>query len=216
MYLTIHYVMATLSLIFFSIVYIPQIRLNYDKKINNLSLHFICMWLIADALNGVVAFVTDASIGAKLVPFFNTAFNTTLLVQKILYNKNVVNQYAFWLYIVGVGVYLVVVVLLVFFSAFASIIVHITSWIALLFFIMAPIIQIFKHYSKQSVEGISFTTFVLLILANITFITSVVFSDNNRMQSFLNNLPNILKSIILIQSYLVVLIQFKLYKDTSS
>ena len=210
--LTIHYAMATLSVIFFSIVYIPQIRLNYIQKTNNLALHFIFMWLIADATKSLVAFVVDANIGTKLVGVINTFFNVVFLVQKILYNDtSYLKHFTFWVYIVGFGLYLVITLTIVFVTTLTQTIVSIWSWISFAFFIMAPIIQIFQHYSTKSVKGISFTTFVLLILANITFVISLLFSKTDVALAFASNLPNILKSTILIILYIIILFQFGLY-----
>lgn len=206
----IHWIFFSLSIICFSILCIPQIRLNYNYKKNALSIHFIYLWIIADSLNGSYCLYNylntemNVSYVSIILPYFNSINNVILLSQSIIYEKSHKLK-IFWIYIF--------LICFIYVCIFVFNIIWLAAWISFGAYIIAPMCQIYKNYNKKSTDGISLVSFILLTIANITFIISeFAITKNISIYNFI--FPIILKSFVLIVMYIYILLQFKIYQKT--
>lgn len=204
MYLEIlHWIFFSISLLCFSILCIPQIRLNYLNKTNLLSIYFILLWIIADLSNGFYCISLNMSYVSIILPLYNTLLNFILLCQYFQYEK--VELFP----IIFIPIYITII----FFIP-----VNFISWIALFCYLLAPIFQFVKIYQKKSTNGLAKSTFLLLIFANITFFISEIIIILNVLNILytLPIFPILLKSILLIFLYVAILLQFYFYKEVHS
>jgi hypothetical protein len=206
--IVIHWIFFTISIISFGILSIPQIILNYKSKKNPLSIHFIYLWIIADTLNGTYClynyFNTESYISyvSIILPYFNSVNSIILLIQSIIY-ENSYKQIIFWIYIFFIC--------FIYIFIFLFNVLWLVAWISFFAYISAPLCQIYKNYCEKSTNGLSKYTFILLIIANISFIISELVI-NSKIKIYDLIFPIIFKSIVLIFIYIYILFQFRFYR----
>lgn len=197
----LHWFFFSISILAFSIVCFPQIKLNYILKTNSLSIHFIFLWIVADFLNGSYSLhqllnKNSSSYVAVILPFFNTLTSLILLGQHVAYTKHI-NKYVFCAYIVTMFS-------ICFFTVYFQWILAL-GWIVFSLYLLAPIVQIVQIYREKSTKGLTTLTFCLLIISNVCFILSEVLITGVVVS------PIVLKSFVLIVLYISILLQFVIY-----
>jgi len=104
------------------------------------------------------------------------------------------------------------------FELFPHIIVgDIFAWTSTVIFFLSRLPQILLNYKRRSVEGLSFTAFVNIIIANQLFLASILvklidIDDSNRVKYIVKNIPWIVGSSGTTLFDIIIFIQFFIYK----
>ena len=106
----------------------------------------------------------------------------------------------------------------VIFKLFPPIIVgNIFAWTSTVIFFLSRLPQILLNHKRRSVEGLSFTAFVNIIIANQLFLASILIKlididNSNRVKYIINNIPWIVGSSGTTLFDIIIFIQFFIYK----
>jgi uncharacterized protein with PQ loop repeat len=92
------------------------------------------------------------------------------------------------------------------------------AWLSTFIFLSSRLPQILLNYKRRSVEGLSFITFINVIIANQLFLASVlaplidIHSSSDKLVYFLENMPWIIGCSITTMFDIVIFSQFLIYR----
>lgn len=133
---------------------LPQIFLNYKvKSTTGLSNTYILIYLSGHIVQLFYVFCLDLPIAYKVMEPLSSLLVFILAFQCFFYNKHKVMHFSIKLYSVN---FFVIFSLIVLAANFPNKIGHLTGWISVIIWTIYQLPQVFKIYSKKSVEGFSF------------------------------------------------------------
>lgn len=234
---------STISNIAWLFVFIPQLIENYNKKSSDaVSFYLIALWYIGDTLSVVSAIYKSIHPVLIYMGTYHIIFDVVFLIQVIYYRLPRYltryhsypllldeTKYDSMLYYVKdvlllhetsllLGYSILLLSSQVICKLFPPIIVgDIFAWTSTVIFFLSRLPQILLNYKRRSVEGLSFTAFVNIIIANQLFLASILIKlididNSNRVKYIIDNIPWIVGSSGTTLFDIIIFIQFFIYK----
>lgn len=243
------WIFSNLSNFAWLFVFIPQLIDNYKNESSEaISYHLVFLLYVGDISSVTSVVYKGLSPVLIYVGIYHIIFDIVFLLQIIYYrlpsfiisestpllldnytavydNKTVLNwiKRVFYLHEVHLLVSYHLFLLLGYFIApyFSNIILgDIFAWLSTFIFLSSRLPQILLNYKRRSVEGLSFVTFINVIIANQLFLASVlaplidIHSSSDKLVYFLENMPWIIGCSITTMFDIVIFSQFLIYRRT--
>jgi uncharacterized protein with PQ loop repeat len=211
---TIVYVLSTVSIIFYSIVYVPQFILIYKTQSSaGISIWTLLLWTQADILSLIGTIVLNMHISIVTIGWYHFIIGVLMIFIVIFYNIQNINNFYQCLasFIITILNFITCVLLNIFIDKPYYIIGEAIGWITMSFYLIGRFPQIWLNYNRKSTEGLSVLMYIFTILGNATYI-AVITVDPLTIQS---NIPWIVTGIISILLDIFILSQHYYYSKSS-
>ncbi|MCK4651209.1 PQ-loop repeat-containing protein [Candidatus Babeliales bacterium] len=151
---------------------LPQIFLNYKvKSTYGLSNIYILIYLFGNVTQLFYVFCLDLPIAYKIMSPLSLLLVLALVIQCFIYNKQKFECCSIRLYSVNFFILFLLIVLAI---NFPHKIGHLAGWISLVVWIVYQLPQVYKIYSKKSVEGFSFVTILFMGFQNLLGLIAIL------------------------------------------
>ena len=205
------YVFGIFSLIFYSIVYLPQFILIYrTKNSEDLSILMLILWSQADALSLMGVILLQLEINLMVIGWYHLFVGILMMLFTFYYRKK---------YRIGDGVSIGIFITtnIVTCSVLQNLITEpllqpgeILGWITACLYIIGRFPQIYLNFKTKSVESLSVLMYVYTILGNLFYICSIV-TFSSDYEYIRVNMPWIVLGIVIIVLDIFIIIQCKYY-----
>lgn len=227
------YSLSIASLVFYSIVYVPQFLVIYKSKSSSgISLWMLLLWTQADVLSLIGTIVLHMYTNIIMISWYHFIVGVLMIVFVLYYrdkyndnynnnyNNNYENNYEntqrftkeYKIQVLSTIIFICVntvicVILNVRITSSHDLIGEIIGWVTTVFYIVGRFPQMWLNYKNKSTEGLSILMYVFTILGNATY-TAVITLDNETIQS---NMPWIVSSVVMIVLDLYIIYQHYYY-----
>lgn len=229
------------SMITWMFVFIPQILTNRkNKSASAISFYFLFCWLMGDLfsiqsaselnLNKVIVYngwlhvVFDVILisqwfyyNYKFEDYSNIPAETTLLLSYYQVKQPMKIRQNEFLLICGLIFQFIIHFCMNEYYSDSNTLAVLVGWAATCVFFFSRIPQIYRNYTRKSVQGLSLTTFFLISIANNMFLTSVLVqiidvSEDAKNKFYFDNLQWIVGILLSDAVDVIILFQFYKYK----
>lgn len=219
-----------------SIVLVPQFITTYKTKSSNaISFSMIMLIFIGDSFSTISASKIATNPIIFYTGIFYIVFDIIFILQWLYYNYKSYNSYehlnnSFWQnypwiqntqlkyneFYFKITVFLFLFCLL-FISPFFinNTIAILFSWLSVISYFSSRIPQIFLNYKRQSTNGLSIYTFILIFFANICFFCSIIIKSNFDDSYLFQHAPWLIGCIISTFFDFTIFYQFIIYRNTN-
>lgn len=205
------YVFSIFSIIFYSIVYLPQFFLIYKtKNSEDLSIIMLILWSQADALSLMGVILLQLELNLIIIGWYHLFIGILMICFTFYYKKK-------YTILDGVSIGLFVTCNIITCSILQNLITQpflqpgeILGWITTSLYIIGRFPQIYLIFKSKSVEGLSILMYVYTILGNLFYISSILTFLNNSEYIYLN-MPWIVLGVVVIILDILIIIQCKYY-----
>jgi uncharacterized protein with PQ loop repeat len=210
MYEELSYTFSVLSLIFYSIVYVPQFYVIYkNKSSDGISIWMLLLWTQADALSLVGTIILNFNIQIILIGWYHFIVGVTMILYTLVYD-----HYINFLKITSVTTFIslnfiLAIILNITVNQPQEILGATIGWVTMIIYIIGRFPQIYMNHDRKSTEGLSILMYVLTILGNSCYIVVLTLDQSY----LLANLPWLLSSIITILLDIFVILQYYNYRN---
>ena len=215
------YSLSIASLVFYSIVYVPQFLVIYKSKSSSgISLWMLLLWTQADVLSLIGTIVLHMYTNIIMISWYHFIVGVLMIIFVLYYrdkyNDNYENTQRFTkeykIQVLSTIIFICVntvicVILNVIITRSHDLIGEVIGWITTVFYIVGRFPQMWLNYKNKSTEGLSILMYVFTILGNATY-TAVITLDNETIQS---NMPWIVSSVVMIVLDLYIIYQHYYY-----
>lgn len=209
--ISLSYVFSIFSLVFYSIVYLPQFILIYKtKNSEDLSILMLIMWSQADALSLMGVIMLQLELNLIIIGWYHLFIGIFMMLFTFFYRKK-------YRILDGLSIGIFVTINIVTCSVLQHLITEpllepgeIIGWITTCLYIIGRFPQIYMNFKTRSVEGLSVLMYVYTILGNLFYICSILTFVNDP-EYILLNMPWIVLGIVLIILDIFIIIQCKYY-----
>lgn len=189
--------LGSISNLVWLLVFIPQIIQNRRNKSSEaVSFYLLLAWYIGDTLSCISVIYKQAPYVLLYIGLYHIVFDIIFIVQVIYYRLPYLDQYQILLnentykydlvsytksiltmeetkWFIGYNVVFVLSQSVLPFLP-RLLVGDILVWISTFIFLISRLPQILLNYRRRSVEGLSFVTFINIIIANQLFLASVL------------------------------------------
>lgn len=222
------YSLSIISLVFYSIVYVPQFFVIYKSKSSTgISLWMLLLWTQADILSLIGTIVLYMYTNIIIIGWYHFIVGVLMIICVLYYRDKYNNELGnensgtftnkYKIQVLSTVVFLCVntvvcIILNVMITRSYDLIGEILGWITTTFYIVGRFPQMWLNYKTKSTEGLSVLMYVFTILGNATYI-AIITIDPQTMQS---NMPWIVSSSVMIVLDLYIIYQHYYYKGLGS
>jgi uncharacterized protein with PQ loop repeat len=209
------YSLSIISLLFYSIIYIPQFFVIYKSKSSSgISLLMLLLWTQADILSLLGTIVLYMYINIIIIGWVHFIVGASMIIFVLYYrdkyddnydnSKSFTKEYKIQLLstIIFLCVNTVICIMLnVIIKSSHDLIGEIIGWVTTTFYIVGRFPQIWLNYKNKSTEGLSVLMYIFAILGNASYI-AVFTIDPQTIQT---NMPWIVSStgMIVLDLYII-------------
>ena len=203
------YIFSLLSLVFYSIVYLPQFVLIYkNKSSKGISIWMLILWTQADALSLIGTILLYLPITFALMSWYHFVIGVIMICFVLFYSEKLSK-----LEIYGSSVFIIINILTGILLSYNikrsnNEVGSFISWITMFLYIIGRFPQIYENYKTKTTEGLSLLMYIFTILGNIFYI-GVIFST---FEYFYQNIPWLISSIFSILLDIIIISQHYYYK----
>lgn len=168
------YVFTVISVILYSIVYLPQIKLMYTTKSSQgLSLTMMLLWTQADVLSLVASIISNLQLGIIILGWYDFAIGTFTTILAFVYKRDK-NLYETTFVLCSVLVNTVTCILLTCLVREPNYpIGEALGWLTSAIYIIGRLPQLYLNVKRKSTEGLSFWMYLLSFLGNVFYLCSI-------------------------------------------
>ena len=170
------YFFNILSMVFYGIVYFPQLKLIYKtKSSDNISIWMVVLWTQGDTLSLISSILMGLDISFLILGWYYL-FLGSVMISFVLYYSNLNFQFKNFFLIIGV----------IFIDILSCILVNILiktpekqignilGWITTTFYLSGRAAQIITMYKSKNSQGISMMMYGFTILGNSFYLISLL------------------------------------------
>lgn len=209
-------IFSLVSLVFYSIVYLPQFSLIYkNKSSDGISIWMLIMWTQADALSLFGTILLYLPISFLAMALYHFLVGVLLICFVLFYNDKNKNDkdkskkteiyYSIGFILVNISIS---IFLILFIKNPNNTIGSFISWITMCLYIIGRFPQIYDNWNAKTTEGLSLLMYIFTMLGNLFYIAVIYFSP----EYFTENIPWLISSIISILLDIVIILQHYNYK----
>lgn len=205
----ISYVLSSISIFFYSIVYVPQFIIMYKTNSSDgLSIWTILSWTQADVLSLMSSILLHMPLSITLIGWYHYFIGILMTIAVLYFNpNNTFNIYFATSLFLIINTLVTIILQIVIDKSYDSIGLTM-SWIIMPIYIIGRFPQIFLNYKRKNTKGLSLLMYIFTILGN-SFYLSVITFDPIYINS---NIPWIISSVINIILDFIVVFQKYYYK----
>lgn len=203
---------SIISVVFYSIVYIPQFYSIYkNKSSEGVSIWMILTFCLADGLSLIGTILLSLSFSLVVMGWYHCIVGIIMLLAVLFYKQSKTT----YEYIFVFGFIVTALISYISVQIFLSATVYevpgsIIGWFATIMYIIGRLPQIYHNYKRKSTEGLSILMFIFSILGNVFYlITIVTFSINP--EYIYSNMPWIILVVVTVLLDFYVIYQWRLY-----
>jgi uncharacterized protein with PQ loop repeat len=203
------YIFSLLSLVFYSIVYIPQFVLIYkNKSSKGISIWMLILWSQADALSLFGTILLYLPVNFMIMSWYHFLIGV-ILINFVLFYGDKISK----LEIYGSCIFVIInvltgILLIIFIKTAYNSIGTFISWITMSLYIIGRFPQIYENWSTKTTEGLSLLMYIFTMLGNLFYI-GVIFSTPEYLYQ---NIPWLISSVFSILLDIIVILQHYYYK----
>jgi uncharacterized protein with PQ loop repeat len=201
-------IFSSISLLFYSIVYLPQFYLIYTtKSADGVSTWMLILWSQADALSLFGTLLLYLPSNFVAIGWYHFLIGVMMIMVVLFYNKakNNLELYSSVLFIfanTSVGIILNTIV-----NVKYEEIGSILGWITMMTYLVGRFPQIYMNWTRKTTEGLSLLMYTFTILGNLFYI-GVIFSTP---EYFTENIPWLITGIFSIILDVIIISQHYYY-----
>lgn len=205
---SISYIFSSISLLFYSIVYLPQFYLIYTtKSADGVSTWMLILWSQADALSLFGTLLLYLPSNFIAIGWYHFLIGVAMIVAVSYYNKakNNLELYSSVLFIfanTSIGIVLNTIV-----NVKYEEVGSILGWITMMTYLVGRFPQIYMNWNRKTTEGLSLLMYIFTILGNLFYI-GVIFSTP---EYFTENIPWLITGIFSIVLDVIIISQHYYY-----
>jgi uncharacterized protein with PQ loop repeat len=211
------YSLSSISIIFYTIVFIPQLRIIYKTKSSGgISIWSVLIWTQADYLNLFGCILSNLIVSSIVLGYYHLIMEFIMIIMFLKYTKTPKTFLQLFFIISFLIINLSITIVL------QSVIIHpneinkfigsIVGWFTMVMYIMGRVPQIIMNHKKKSTKGLSLSMYIFTIIANMFFILSLIaYSIENTY--LMSNIPWLINGFITICMDIFVIWQIKYYKN---
>jgi uncharacterized protein with PQ loop repeat len=205
---------SILSIIFYAIVFIPQLWIIYkNKSSDGISLAMILLWCQADTLSILGIFLLNLEINLIIIGLFHFIFGFILLISVIIFRKNKTIYET--IFVIAFTITNLIICLVIFLLGNINITIgYILGWLSTIIYIVGRIPQIILNFKRHSTEGLSVLMYIYSIMGNLCYITSVLLISLE-LDYIIKNMAWIIFTIFTVGLDIIVICQTIIYKRES-
>lgn len=190
------YTLGIISVVFYSIVYFPQLRLIYkSKNSDDLSILMLILWSQADVLSLVGLIVLQLELSLIVIGWYHLFVGVVMMGVTYYYRsvRTLGDGVSILLFIfINVSVTVVVQVLV---KTTEYKVGEILGWVTTVIYIIGRFPQIYTNYTTKSTDNLSVGMYTNTILGN-TFYVASIFALSLEPDYLYSNLPWIVLAIV--------------------
>ena len=203
------HIFSLFSLVFYSIVYIPQFVLIYkNKSSKGISIWMLVLWTQADALSLFGTVLINLPVTFVIMSWYHFLVGVILINFVLFYSCNISK-----LEIYGSSLFIMIniltgIVLTFFIKRSYNEIGGFISWITMSLYIFGRFPQIYENWITKTTEGLSLLMYLFTILGNLFYI-GVIYSTPEYLDQ---NIPWLISSLFSIFLDIIIISQYYYYK----
>lgn len=203
------YIFSLLSLIFYSIVYLPQFVLIYKKKSSKgISIWMLILWTQADALSLFGTILMHLPVNFMVMSWYHFLVGV-ILINFVLFYREQLGKLEMYISTVFIVINILTgILLIVFIKTSYDLIGMSISWVTMSLYIIGRFPQIYENYKTKTTEGLSLLMYIFTMLGNLFYI-GVIFSTPEYLDK---NIPWLISSLISILLDIIIILQYYYYK----
>ncbi len=206
------------NLVLWGGIAIPQIYKNYKNKSSDAVSYFLYyQLLIGGIISLCIANIKGSNITIIYVGIHHLVITTILMLQLLYYRiEDIYMPLTAFETEVTCTVTTIVIILLIYVTVYKDILlIEMLAWCSSILFMTSKMSQIYNNNSRQSVKGLSLTSFVCMVFTDSFFIMSILINIIDEKESIVSliyrNIQWLLSCAISLISTFVILCQFKYY-----
>jgi uncharacterized protein with PQ loop repeat len=222
------YIFSVISLVFYSIVYVPQFYVIYKSKSSSgISFWMLLLWTQADILSLIGTIVLYMHVSIVLIGYYHYTIGAIMILfvlyykEKYIVSDSMIYERKFTRKFL---VQLVATVLFLAINTFVCLVLNFTiteshdvvgeclGWITMSFYLIGRFPQMWLNYKRKSTEGLSLLMYLFTMLGNGFYIL-VITIDPETIQA---NVPWIVTGVTTIFLDIVVIGQHFYYKSNEN
>lgn len=205
---SISYIFSSISLLFYSIVYLPQFYLIYTtKSADGISTWMLILWSQADALSLFGTLLLYLPSNFIAIGWYHFLIGVAMIVAVSYYNKarsNLELYYSVLFIFVNTSIGIILnTIVNVKYEEIGSIL----GWITMMTYLVGRFPQIYMNWNRKTTEGLSLLMYIFTILGNLFYI-GVIFSTP---EYFTENIPWLITGIFSIVLDIIIISQHYYY-----
>lgn len=231
--LSISEIFGILSMLFYAIVYFPQLYTIFRlKTLEGLSLLTVNIWCIADCFNLIALLILQLETSLIIIGWYHMLMTCILLITSLFYMKlkhnelyeveansqivMVTNFKKFVIMYLSILVVIICISLSIIFEinynndsqklSSLKLFGEILAWISIIMYFCARLPQVYKNYKGKTTYGLSKNMFFITILANIFYLLTIL-TVSLEYDYIIKNLPWIIFVISTTLIDFVILLQ---------
>lgn len=208
---------SILSLIFYSVVYFPQIYLIIKtKKAEGLSLLMLLLWTQADGLSLIGSILVGMTVNLIVIGWYHFLVGVITICIVMRYSTNESKTERIFICIAVVIDILLCMSLNVYIRTPELFWGDIVGWFTAVVYVVGRFPQMYMNYKRASTEGLAVGMYILTVLGNVCYLTSLLLysSEPGYIRT---NMPWIIVSVCLVLLDFVVFGQIWWYaKETKT
>lgn len=221
--LTVNFSAHALSLIFsilniliWTVIIIPQLYKNYKHQSSKaISYLLVLFWFVGGIFSLMSAVLKSASISIVVISIHHIILDIILMSQLMYYrNKNDVRLTLFEKIstVTCVSSFILFIFLIIYIGSGIG---EVLGWVSLVVLSIARVPQIMLNIKRNSVSGLAFVSFVLMMVTNLLFVCSIfVHTIELPLEVVVkNNLQWIIGSVISFVCDIIIMYQFYIYRN---
>jgi len=208
-------VFGGISLVFYTIVYIPQFYLMYKTKSSSgISVLMLYLWTEADCLSLISTILVQLPAFLIIIGWFHFLIGVFMLGAVLYYKVDKTQRDIVLLALFAMTNTAMTSVLQVYVtpSAFTETLGETVGWITTVIYIAGRLPQIYENYRKKSTKGLSMIMYIFTILGNTFYVLSV-FSYSTEYDYIMINMAWIVLAITNVLLDVVVILQSYYYVE---
>ncbi|NBP00059.1 MAG: PQ-loop repeat-containing protein [Proteobacteria bacterium] len=204
-------VFSVLSLVCYSVVYLPQMWLIYKTKSSQgISILMLLFWTQADCLSLMGSIIVGLQWNLIVLGWYHFLVGVVMIVMAMWYQSNTSRMIVVTIVFVLANV-LTCVLLMVLLPQPDLFWGDIIGWVATVVYVVGRFPQLILNHKTKSTEGLSVWMYILTMAGNMSYLLSIVVYSQEPYY-IRTNLPWIILTVLLFFLDVVVLVQIAMYK----
>jgi uncharacterized protein with PQ loop repeat len=211
------YSLSSISIVFYTIVFIPQLRIIYKTKSSSgISLWTILVWTQADYLSLFGCILSNLIVSSIVLGYYHIMMEFVMIFMFLKYTETPKTFLKIFFIIsfliINLCSAIILHIVIIHPNENAKLIGNIVGWFTMTMYIIGRIPQIRMNYQKKSTKGLSLSMYIFTIIANMFYVSSVI-AYSIEPDYLISNIPWILNAFITICMDIFVIWQIKHYKS---
>lgn len=226
----ISYILSTISLVFYSIVYVPQFYVIYKSKSSSgISFWMLLLWSQADILSLIGTILLHMSLSIIIIGWYHYFIGALMIIVVLFYvDKYTIDDIEHGKHLSGKhlsGRFIkqcLATVLFLVLNTVVCITLQLTidkpydemgailGWITMVFYSVGRLPQIWLNYKRKSTEGLSLLMYIFTMCGNSIYLAVITIDPLNINM----NLPWIINCVITILMDIFVIFQHYYYNNS--